>query len=573
MSASKKRRRLPDEDLAAAVADIINSPITRPNLSFLRQPPSSPLELNTVQRASPEDTKTGGLEPNTLGAKSNSDGVETKPVGLDPATSELECILTGQANQSSETKNNIDRPEHSKTDWEAHWAKNQFETPGDQALKPTGLEAGPPGLGSATQGFENQFSSDLIARKPNQQDSRAEIPRWEPLASNRPLWQAEGLATLFEQSRVKRIRQAQDALSLVEEKVYDLLWGPKNQQKDEFRLVHYSLQRVANEARVNIKTVRELIPRLIDKGFLQIEHEADVRRNIPTLYRVFSYSSVLNHQRQRQRFHVVKTGKGVFYVHPVSAALQLRPHDENAAPETPDPKPGGLDQKSAGVLGAGFVASPAGYATQPYGPNTTGPMGARSPKPMGYSGQVSLDNLEDTIIRQTSTSCWAKLAGSIREWLSLEADDQLLRGMIIACHRNAIETTGQPATESELVYFTANKASILSRTPNIRNHLAVLRKAVPECFLGETFRAYRLATEAHQEKQRREEQDRQSELEHSTQEEEARCALWSAVSERHRGEQGYDMQAILNDPDLDEQGREQARGILKRLGRFTQSGI
>ena len=34
--ANKKRRRLPEEDLAAAVADIINSPITRSNLSFLR---------------------------------------------------------------------------------------------------------------------------------------------------------------------------------------------------------------------------------------------------------------------------------------------------------------------------------------------------------------------------------------------------------------------------------------------------------------------------------------------------------------------------------------------------------
>ena len=36
MSAKKKRRQLPEEDLAAAVAEIINSPITRSNLSFLR---------------------------------------------------------------------------------------------------------------------------------------------------------------------------------------------------------------------------------------------------------------------------------------------------------------------------------------------------------------------------------------------------------------------------------------------------------------------------------------------------------------------------------------------------------
>jgi hypothetical protein len=127
-----------------------------------------------------------------------------------------------------------------------------------------------------------------------------------------------------------------------------------------------------------------------------------------------------------------------------------------------------------------------------------------------------------------------------------------------------------------LIYFTASKASILSRTPNIRNHLAVLRKAVPECFLGETFRAYRLAAEAQKQKQSREEQDQQNrkaELERSTKEEQARYALWSDVSEQHRTEQGYDMQAILNDPDLDDRGREQARGILQRLGRYTRSGI
>ena len=81
---------------------------------------------------------------------------------------------------------------------------------------------------------------------------------------------------------MRRIYQAQDSLSLVEEKVYDLLWGTKNQRKDDFRLVHFSLQRIASEARINIRTVRELIPRLIEKGFILVEHEADARRNTAT---------------------------------------------------------------------------------------------------------------------------------------------------------------------------------------------------------------------------------------------------------------------------------------------------
>ena len=51
MAANKKRRKLPEEDLAAAVADIINSPITRSNLSFLR-PLAVPAPTESEQPAS-----------------------------------------------------------------------------------------------------------------------------------------------------------------------------------------------------------------------------------------------------------------------------------------------------------------------------------------------------------------------------------------------------------------------------------------------------------------------------------------------------------------------------------------
>src|SRR5438067_1435596 len=40
MPVKKTRRKLPEEDLAAAVAEIINSPITRANLAFLNPLPA-----------------------------------------------------------------------------------------------------------------------------------------------------------------------------------------------------------------------------------------------------------------------------------------------------------------------------------------------------------------------------------------------------------------------------------------------------------------------------------------------------------------------------------------------------
>src|SRR5882757_1561781 len=251
MSAIKKRRRSPEpeEDLAAAVADIINSPITRTTLNFLRPlVPSPPTE--------------------------------------------------------------------------------------------------PPGYDSQPMGVESTFQPIAVGVEPT--------PMGVTLASiaNRRLWQAEGLGAIFEESRVRRIQRAQDALSLVEEKVYDLLWGTKNQRRDEFRLVHFSLQRISTEARINIKTVRFLIPRLIEKGFLQIEHEADVRRNIPTLYRVPSYAVVLTDQKVRNRFAVAKTGKGVFYVHPYNS------QQDSQYTSQYNPQPMGFDSAPRGVTPMGVEPAP-----------------------------------------------------------------------------------------------------------------------------------------------------------------------------------------------------------------------
>ena len=366
----------------------------------------------------------------------------------------------------------------------------------------------------------------------------------------RKLWQAEGLGAIFEESRIRRIHRAQDALSLVEEKVYDLLWGTKNQKRDEFRLVHYSLQKISTEARINIKTVRFLIPRLIEKGFLQIEHEADVRRNIPTLYRVPSYAVVLNDQKERGRFAVAKTGKGVFYVQPYGAEI-----------------PVGLGSAPKGV-------TPMGFGSTPVGLKPIAPMGASGPKPMGSSGPLSLGIYKGNINRQTTSSSTLipQLADAVRETLGREADSALLLAMVEACHEHCIETTGEQATDDEVLYFTTTKAQIIAQSTNIRNHLAVLRKAVPECFLGEAFQAFRTANRGRREQAEGELERLEQELAQRD-ENEARYALWDRVSARHKSEQGFDMRAIADDPELDEAGKRQAEGMAERLGRFTAWGL
>ena len=503
MTAKKTRRKPPEEDLAAAVADIINSPITRSNLSFLRGPDAVPVDA-------PAATPTG---------------FELTPTGVEEPIPHPASVIVAPPKPEIRPK--------------------PLEIPEGEAPPPMGFELTPPGF----------RPYDVIRRT-------TERPAWKPTAHSRTFWQAEGLNSLIEQSRVRRIHQAQDALSLVEEKVYDLLWGTRNQKRDEFRLVHYSLQRISSEARINIKTVRELIPRLIEKGFIQIEHEADARRNIPTLYRVYGYSAILADQKRRNRQYVAKTGKGVVYVHPLSGTME---------PSDPGSEPMGLDLQPTGVTPTGDTFGPTGAAPM-------GPLGREVPKPMGPGGTVSLGSLKDSKNRQTTTlpATLSALIKTVQDILGVEPDNALLTGIVDACHQNSIQTTGEQATDEELLYFTGSKARVILRSPNIRNHLAVLRKAVPECFLGESFQAYRAAAAFR--KQKSGDDDQRNEAERvqrarEAAEAEARYAVWGRISEQHRDERGYDMQAIAEDPNLDDLGKQQARRLLERLGRYTRSGL
>lgn len=207
-----------------------------------------------------------------------------------------------------------------------------------------------------------------------------------------------------------------------------------------------------------------------------------------------------------------------------------------------------------------------------------GPMGASGLKPMGASGPLSLGIYSGSKERQTTTSQidLRPLAEAVREILGREADSGLLSALVDACDRHALETTGEGATEDEVMYFTTTKARIIAQSTNIRNHLAVLRKAVPECFLGEGFQAFRIAKRAQKEQAEGELERLERELADKNlevEEKQARFALWDRVSARHKGEASYDMRAIADDPELDEAGKRQAEGMMDRLGRFTASGL
>jgi len=226
----------------------------------------------------------------------------------------------------------------------------------------------------------------------------------------------------------------------------------------------------------------------------------------------------------------------------------------------------------------GLDLEPVGVEPTPGGLKPIGPMGPGGSKPMGSSGPLSLGIYLGSKNRQTSSTetLLPALAEAVREILGREGDSSLLEGMVEACHEHAMETTGEGASDDEVMYFTTTKARIIAQSTNIRNHLAVLRKAVPECFVGEAFQVFRVANRARRAQAEGELERLERELAERNEgldEKAARFALWDRVSARHKGETGYDMRAIAEDPELDEAGKKQAEGMMERLGRFTAAGL
>ena len=128
------------------------------------------------------------------------------------------------------------------------------------------------------------------------------------------LWTAEGIGGVFPGSRLHEIRSAGDVLTITEEKVYDVFWGNKEPSGDRERIVKKGYDLVAKEARVTKRNIVNIIHRLIYKGFLEVVAPPVVYgRRAPATYRVLSYTTVRENQKQKGRNWVIHVGNGVGY--------------------------------------------------------------------------------------------------------------------------------------------------------------------------------------------------------------------------------------------------------------------
>jgi DNA-binding MarR family transcriptional regulator len=134
------------------------------------------------------------------------------------------------------------------------------------------------------------------------------------------LWITEQ-GDLVAEGRVKKIRQAQDVINSAEASVYDTLWGADpfptpipSDSRNPSRVVEAGYDYLVKRTQLSKRTIQRIIDKLIEKDFIAIERPADIYRRSSTVYRVFSYQTVLDRHIQKGRFHVAKLGPGFSYV-------------------------------------------------------------------------------------------------------------------------------------------------------------------------------------------------------------------------------------------------------------------
>ena len=133
----------------------------------------------------------------------------------------------------------------------------------------------------------------------------------------------DATGTHYAPKRVRSVLAAEDSLTLGEERVYQTLWHgretdgilPESPRSKTFSLGY---DRIARLVRLNEKSVRVLMPKLIGKKILEVVKAENSASRIGRTYRIFDGGEILQRQRAANLTHVVKNGRAVEFVWPNS---------------------------------------------------------------------------------------------------------------------------------------------------------------------------------------------------------------------------------------------------------------
>jgi hypothetical protein len=134
----------------------------------------------------------------------------------------------------------------------------------------------------------------------------------------------------YDGKRVQRVVSSQQSMSLGEERVYLTLWhGSESDgvslETERSKTFSLGYDRIARLVRLNEKSVRLLIPKLIGKKILEIVAAENSADRIGRTYRIFNDEAILDRQRAANLTNVVKRGRAVEFVWPESLTVGETP--------------------------------------------------------------------------------------------------------------------------------------------------------------------------------------------------------------------------------------------------------
>jgi predicted transcriptional regulator len=332
-------------------------------------------------------------------------------------------------------------------------------------------------------------SLTTVDRSDGEIDVGREFSRRSPVN----LWVTDD-GDLVSQSRVRRIRIAQDVVNSAEEAVYDTLWNTKTAQDgaasgDSARIVQAGYDYLMRRTRLSKKTIQRVIDRLIHKDFIAIEKPADIYRRIPTVYRVFDYRAILAHHLRKGRTHVAKIGPGFTYARPID-----------------DPRHNSVEALNMATVGNVNMSTvhPADLTT---GATETPVTGANTNQSTVV--QQTIRYIDKNLLEKPTSASTTALSSEATTTTTAPAE--LISGLqhlvdfvdteAATLLWNECRFRVPDCRADEVLYFAQGKASVCAGG-RIKNPVGFLLTTVPKCFEGPAFANFR------REEQRKAEEER-----------------------------------------------------------------
>ena len=133
-----------------------------------------------------------------------------------------------------------------------------------------------------------------------------------------PPW-VDGNGVLHEARRVQAVLAAEHSMTMGEERFYRSVWnapGDVQIETADSRTFTLGYDRLAKLVRLDEKSVRQLIPKLIFKRIVEVMAGENSSARMGRTYRVFSGAEILRRQRAAGLRHIVKKGRAVEFVWP-----------------------------------------------------------------------------------------------------------------------------------------------------------------------------------------------------------------------------------------------------------------